>query len=40
MIVIILSFLLPAEHTWHLFTGASHVRLAGVAVWELVWGTQ
>jgi hypothetical protein len=49
MIGIVLSFLLLAEHTWHLFTGASHVRLAGllmagilagVAVWELFWRTQ
>ena len=49
MIVIVLSFLLLAEHIWHLFTGASHVRLAGllmagilagVVVWELVWRTQ
>ena len=49
MIVIVLSFLLLAEHIWHLFTGASHVRLAGllvagilagVTVWELVWRTQ
>ena len=49
MIVIVLSFLLLAEHIWHLFTAASHVRLAGllvagvlagVTLWELVWRTQ
>lgn len=49
MIVIVLSFLLLAEHIWHLFTGAWHVKLAGllvagilagVTVWELVWRTQ
>jgi len=49
MIVIVLSFLLLAEHLWHLFSGASHVRLAGllvagilagVTLWELVWRTQ
>ena len=49
MIVIVLGFLQLAEHSWHLFTGAWHVRLAGllvvgilagVTVWELVWRTQ
>jgi hypothetical protein len=49
MIFIVLSFLLLAEHLWHLFTGAWHIRLAGlllagilagVTVWELVWRTR
>ena len=49
MIVIVLSFLILAEHLWHLFTGGSHVRLAGlllagilagVTIWELAWRTQ
>ncbi len=49
MIVIVLSFLLLAEHIWYLFTAAWHIRLAGllvacihagVTVWELVWRTQ
>jgi len=50
MIGIVLSFLLLTEHIWHLFTGASHARfaglmvacilLAGVTLWELVWRTQ
>jgi uncharacterized protein YacL len=49
MIFIVLSFLLLAEHIWHLFTGAWHIRLAGlllagilagVTVWELVWRTR
>ena len=49
MIFIVLSFLLLAEHLWHLFTGAWQIRiaglllagiLAGVTVWELVWRTR
>jgi hypothetical protein len=49
MIVIVMSFLLLAEHIWHLFNGAWHIRLAGLlvagilagmTVWELVWRTQ
>jgi uncharacterized protein YacL len=49
MIFIVLSFLLLAEHLWHLFTAAWQIRiaglllagiLAGVTVWELVWRTR
>lgn len=49
MIAIVVSFLLLAEHLWHLFTGAWQIRLAGVllavilagvTLWELVWRTR
>ena len=49
MIFIVLSFLLLAEHIWHVFAGAWHIRLAGlllagilagVTFWELVWRTR
>ena len=49
MIFIAVSFLLLAEHIWHVFAGAWHIRLAGlllagilagVTFWELVWRTR